>query len=294
MRWYNDAEESSTKQDIRRLYGIGIAERTSEGQMDLATIIGFIAGIAVLLSGMYSDLGAFVDMPSVILTMGGGLVSTILSVSLEEFLRIPKLVAMVFKNSTYNTLQTIKIMVDMSQRARRDGLLALETAGDETKDEFLRKALELVVDGVEPGIIRDSMQLDLDNTEIRHAAGIGIFKTAASMFPSWGMIGTLVGLVLLLKALDDPSKIGPAMAVALITTFYGSLLANFICTPIANKLTTRSEEEIRYKQMIIEGVLSIQAGENPRIIEHRLKTFLSPAERREYEKQIGGEGGGTE
>lgn len=257
--------------------------------MDLATIIGFAAGIAVLLFGMYSDLGAFLDIPSIILTVGGGIVSTILSVSLDEFLTIPKLIPLVIKKPANSSVKTVKSLVEMSQKARRDGLLALESAGDELGDEFLKKAINLVVDGVEPAIIRDSMQLDLDNTEIRHASGIGIFKTAGSMFPAWGMIGTLVGLVLLLKALDDPSKIGPAMAVALITTFYGSLLANFICIPVANKLKSRSEEEIRFKQMIVEGVLSIQSGENPRIMEHRLKTFLSPAERLEYDKMVTGD-----
>jgi chemotaxis protein MotA len=158
----------------------------------------------------------------------------------------------------------------------------------------LKKALELVVDGVEPEIIRDSMQLELDNMGVRHGKGIALFKTMAAQFPAWGMIGTLLGLINLLKSLDDPSNIGPAMSMALVTTFYGSILANWVCNPIATKLQQSSEEEIRLKEMMIEGVLSIQSGENPRIMEHRLKTFLSPDQRAEYEKMVSGEEPSTE
>lgn len=259
--------------------------------MDLATIIGFVAGVGVLIFGMSSDMGAFIDAPSVVLTLGGGLVSTIMSVSLEDFLKIGKAFPLILRNKMQSPFKIIQVLVEMSQKARREGLLALESAGDELDDTYLKKALELVVDGVEPEVIKDSMQLELDNMAVRHGSVIGLFKTAASMFPAWGMIGTLVGLVLLLKALDDPSKIGPAMAVALITTFYGSVMANFLCTPIANKLSGKSDEEIRIKEMMIEGVLSIQSGENPRIMEHRLKTFLSPEEKTQYEKLAGTEEG---
>jgi len=166
--------------------------------------------------------------------------------------------------------------------------LALESNQEEIEDNYLRKALELVVDGVEPEIIRDSMQLELDNMSIRHGKGIAFFKTLAAEFPAWGMIGTMLGLINLLKSLDDPSKIGAAMSLALVTTFYGSVLANWICLPIATKLEELSTEEIRIKEMIIEGVLSIQSGENPRIMEHRLKTFLSPEQRKDYERLIAG------
>ena len=178
------------------------------------------------------------------------------------------------------------MLVEMSQKARREGLLALESNQEQIEDSYLRKALELVVDGVEPEIIRDSMQLELDNMGIRHGKGIAFFKTLAAEFPAWGMIGTMLGLINLLRSLDDPSKIGSAMSLALVTTFYGSVLSNWICVPIATKLQELSTEEIRIKEMIIEGVLSIQSGENPRIMEHRLKTFLSPQQREDYEKLI--------
>ncbi len=253
--------------------------------MDIASIIGLIGGIGVLIYGMASggDLGAFFDPPSIVMTIGGGLVSTILSVSLEEFLSLPKAFPLLLKTKQANPFDLIKSLVDLSQKARREGLLALESAGESINDDFMKKAMELVVDGVEADIIRESLTLELDNMAIRHKSMIGIFKTMASFFPAWGMIGTLVGLVILLGSLDDPSKIGPAMAVALITTFYGSVMANFIATPIANKLGAKSSEEIRLKEMMIEGILGIQAGVNPRIMEHKLKTFLSPAQKKQYE-----------
>ncbi len=258
--------------------------------MDLATIIGFVAGIGVLVYGMASggDMTAFIDMPSVIMTIGGGLVSAIISVSLDEFINIIKVVPKMISNKSIPPTDMIRALVDLSQKARREGLLALESAGDTMDEPFLKKAMELVVDGVEADVIRDALELELDNISIRHKSGIGLFKTMASFFPAWGMIGTLVGLVILLGQLDDPAKIGPAMAIALITTFYGSVMANFICTPIANKLSSLSSEEIRIKEMMIEGVLGIQSGINPRIMEHKLKTFLSPAQRKVYDAMIEG------
>ena len=259
--------------------------------MDIATIVGFVVGLGCILYGTSSggSIGAFIDIPSLVIVLGGGIASTIMSYTLDDFMKLIKVLPLIMKQEKESLFSTIQMMVDMSQKARREGLLALEASQAEVQDNFLKKALELVVDGVEPEIIKDSMQLELDNMSVRHAKGQGIFKTMAAMFPAWGMIGTLMGLINLLKALDDPSAIGPAMAVALVTTFYGSVFANYICTPIQGKLQMKSEEELRKKEMMIEGVLSIQSGENPRIMEHRLKTFLSPEQRAEYEK-LSGEG----
>jgi chemotaxis protein MotA len=170
----------------------------------------------------------------------------------------------------------------MSNKARREGLLALEAEMDTIKDEYIKQSIQLIVDGIQGESIKDSMELELQNLEARHLRGQSLFKTMGSLFPAWGMIGTLIGLINLLKQLSDPSKIGPAMAIALITTFYGSVLANFICIPIANKLALKSKEEINIKEMVIEAVLSIQAGENPTIMEHKLKTFLSPEQKHTY------------
>ncbi len=256
--------------------------------MDLATIIGFVAGIGVLMYGMLSggDIMTFIDPPSMVMTIGGGIVSTIISFSLEQFLNVIKVMPKILNGKTIPPFDVIRNLVDLSQKARREGLLALESAGEAINDDFMKKAMELVVDGVEADIIRESLELELDNMAIRHKAGIGLFKTMGTFFPAWGMIGTLVGLVILLQSLDDPSKIGPAMAIALITTFYGSVMANFVAIPIANKLAHKSDEEIRIKEMMIEGILGIQAGVNPRIMEHKLKTFLSPSQKQQYEALI--------
>lgn len=256
--------------------------------MDLASIIGLVAGVGVLMYGMLSggDLMAFLDIPSIVMTVGGGLVSTLISVSLDEFLGMVKAFPLLISGKATAPFNVIRGLVDLSQKARREGLLALESAGDTINDDFLKKAMELVVDGVEADIIRESLALELDNMAIRHKSMAGIFKTQAAFFPAWGMIGTLVGLVILLGQLDDPARIGPAMAIALITTFYGSVMANFVCTPIANKLSAKSAEEVRIKEMMIEGILGIQAGVNPRIMEHKLKTFLSPLQKKQYEAMV--------
>ncbi len=262
--------------------------------MDLASIIGLVLGIGCILFGIFEDIGAFLHIPSLVIVLGGGISSTMISYRLDEITKVMGVVTNAFMSKEESAFKTIQLLVDMSQKARREGLLALESGQEAIEDEYLKKSLELVVDGVEPEIIKDAMALELANLEARHKKGQGLFKTMGAMFPAWGMIGTLMGLINLLKALDDPSAIGPAMAVALITTFYGSVFANWVCLPIAEKLGMKSAEEIRMKEMMIEGVLSIQSGENPRIMEHRLKTFLSPNQKLEYEKLAGGSNGGGE
>lgn len=261
-------------------------------KMDIATILGLVLGMACMIFGIVSGgtIGAFVDPPSVFITIGGGLASTIICFPLSDTLKVIKIVPRVFKAKVVSPFQTIQMLVELSQKARREGLLALESAQAEVKDDYLKKALELVVDGIEADMVKTSMQLEIDSMVIRHSLGYNYFKTLAAQFPAWGMIGTLMGLVNLLKTLDDPSGIGPAMALALITTFYGSVLANFICTPMANKLQGNSAEEIRMREMIMEGVLSIQSGENPRLMEHKLKTFLSPDQKVQYESLIKADG----
>jgi len=257
--------------------------------MDLATLIGIIAGIVCIVASIMTggSLWSFWDISSVYITVGGGICATLISYKIGEFAKIMKVAVKVLVGKESRPQDTIKMLVELSVKARREGLLSLEAEQENIKDEFLKQSLQLVVDGVEPEVIVDSMDLELENMKSRHDKGTGMFKTMAAQFPAWGMIGTLIGLIQLLDQLDDPSAIGPAMAVALITTFYGSVLANFICNPIATKLALKSKEEIQEKKMIIEGVLSIQAGENPRILEHKLKTFLSPKQKQDYESQSG-------
>ena len=259
--------------------------------MDLASVGGLIIGflaitISISLEKGPSALLAFIDMPSVFVTVGGGLAATMISYRLKDFIRMMKISANIFTAKENSKEDMIRTLVDLSNKARREGLLALEAEQDRIGDDFIKQSLQLVVDGVEPGTIREFMELELSNLESRHHLGKSIFKTMGAQFPAWGMIGTLIGLIKLLGQLDDPSAVGPAMSIALVTTFYGSILANYVCNPVADKLTIRSRNEVQLKEMIIEGILSIQAGENPRIMEHKLKTFLSPEQKMHYEELI--------
>lgn len=249
--------------------------------MDFATIIGIILGLACTVISIMLDgsLDSFFNIPSVFVVLGGGMASVLISYRLSEIVKVFKVVGHAFKNNNSKTSDTIAMMVKLSERTRREGLLSIETDLEQIDDPFIKRSLQLVVDGIESETIKDYMNMEIENMQSRHGKGQSIFKTLGALFPAWGMIGTLIGLINLLKSLDDPSKIGPAMAIALITTFYGSVLANFICIPIANKLKLKSDEEIQLKEMIAEAVISIQAGENPKMMEHKLKVFLTPEER---------------
>ena len=173
-------------------------------------------------------------------------------------------------------IELINRMVQFAEIARRDGILALEGVTSDIQDEFLVKGIQLAVDGTDPELIEQIMSTELDNMVERHGAGRRVLEVATKYAPAWGMIGTLIGLILMLRKLDDPSSIGPNMAVALLTTMYGAVLANFILGPMADKLAIRTNEELLVKQIVVRGVLSIQSGDNPRIVEQRLRIFLPP------------------
>jgi len=255
--------------------------------MDIATLIGLIVGVICLIISITLDgsLISFFDVPSIFIVFGGGICSALISYRIKEMAILVKVAIKTFINASRPPFEIIQELVQLSTLARREGLLALEGSLENIQDDFLKNALQLIIDGTEADIVRESLELELNNMQKRHSKGQGLFKTLAALFPAWGMIGTLIGLINLLKALDDPDSIGPAMAVALITTFYGSVLANFICTPIATKLGNASKEEIQLKTLTIEGVLSIQSGENPKIMEHKLKTFLSPQDKKMYDEK---------
>jgi len=185
----------------------------------------------------------------------------------------------VLKKSSVDIAEVITKIIDLSNVARKEGLLSLEEAAGELDDEFMKKGILLIVDGTDPELVRAIMETEIMSLEGRHKQNIKFWEDVASMGPAWGMIGTLVGLVNMLQNMDDPSRIGPDMSVALLTTLYGSLLANWLCTPVANKLKVNNDSEIMVKEIMIEGLLSIQAGENPRVIEEKLKSFMAPKER---------------
>lgn len=262
--------------------------------MDLATLIGIIAGMGLMIFGIVSGdqgfaaLGNFYDLPSVLITFGGSFMAVLASSNLNDYISGLKSIKIIFNTPKLDEAGTIKSVMDLSNIARKEGLLALEEAANNLDDEFLKKGVLLVVDGTDPELVRAILETELDCMESRHKKNMTVWDNIASMGPAWGMIGTLIGLVNMLKKLDDPSSIGPAMAVALITTFYGSVLANWLATPTANKLKVIHDEEYRVKIVIIEGLLSIQAGENPRVIGEKLKAFLSPAQRAAFEQEEGG------
>lgn len=260
--------------------------------MDIATLIGMIVGFGLMIFGMVwgKDFGAvqsFLDMPSALITFGGAL-GCILSMNpLNDFIGGLKTITLVFKVPKANETETIKTIIELSNLARREGLLALEESTNTLEDDFMKKGIMLIVDGTDPELVRSILEAEIINVDARHQSNIGFWKNLAAMGPAWGMIGTLIGLINMLKDLSDPDSIGPNMAVALVTTLYGSVLANWLCTPVANKLGVLNDNEIKLKEVMIEGILSIQAGENPRVIEEKLKSFLSPTER----KGFGEEGG---
>ena len=252
--------------------------------MDIASILGLVICFAMVLlgiatSGGLSTIPNFIDIPSVAITFGGSFAAILASYTLQEFLAGLKSFALIFKLPTVNTSEMIRKIIELSNVARKEGLLSLEEATAEMEDEFLKKGILLIVDGTDPELVRAIMETELISIEGRHKSKISFWESVGSMGPAWGMIGTLVGLVNMLQNMSDPDSIGPSMATALITTLYGSLLANWICAPVANKLKNNNELELMEKEIMIEGLLSIQAGENPRVIEEKLKSFLAPAER---------------
>ena len=254
--------------------------------MDIATLAGIALGFVMVIFGILSSskwdpsaFGNYIDPPSIIITIGGSLTSVLSSNKLPGFLGGLKSIGLPFKNVVVDTSETIKQIVDLSNVGRKEGLLALEEAANSIEDDFLKKGIMLVVDGTDPELVRGILETDLVCLEDRHKSVMAFWEKLAEMGPAWGMIGTLIGLVNMLQNLEDASTIGPNMAVALLTTLYGSLIANWICTPIASKLKKNNELEVMMKTITIEGLLSIQAGENPRVIEEKLKSFLAPSVR---------------
>lgn len=244
--------------------------------MDSASFIGLIVGAALLLWAILgkSDIGAFLDSGSVAIVLGGSFAATLVAFPLKTVLGLPKVLKMCFFTKASSVTELIADMVRFAELARRDGILALENVSKDIKDPFLVAGIQMAVDGTDPELIESIMMNDLETIEGRHADGKAILDTIGRYGPAFGMIGTLIGLVIMLQNMDDPSAIGPAMAVALLTTMYGAVLANLVALPMADKLGLRSREEILLKLIMMKGVMAIQSGDNPRIVEQKLKTFL--------------------
>lgn len=253
--------------------------------MDLATLIGYMLGVFFIVSGIgLEKIGGFVDIPSILIVGGGTVAAFFISLPMEA---VKKVVAVSKKGlffETQSSMEIIKRMVEFAEIARRDGILALENVTENIQDEFLVKGIQLAVDGTDPELIENIMLTELENMQERHMMGKKLYDILTKYAPAWGMIGTLIGLINMLGGgMDDPSALTEGMAVALITTMYGSVCSNFLFGPLADKLQIRSDEELQVKQIILKGVMSIQQGDNPRIVDQKLQIFLPPDERSEEE-----------
>lgn len=246
--------------------------------MDIATFIGIIASFSLLVIAilMGSGLGVFIDIPSVLIVLGGTICATMINYPLKDVIRSISVAKNAFFSKSLTFGEIIANFVNYANKARKEGILALESSLPEIQDEYLKKGLQLTIDGLEPQAITDIMETEISFIEDRHKLGAEMFQSMGTFAPAFGMIGTLIGLVQMLQQMDDPSKIGPSMAVALITTFYGAVLANVIFLPIAGKLRTRSKEESLLKQIVLQGIISLSRGDNPRIIEQKLHSYLPP------------------
>ena len=255
---------------------------------DILTPIGFVLCFGLVLWGMASggsNLKVFWDVASVFITIGGSMAAMLITYPMDEFKRLLIVIRQTFKDNGMSNIDVIQNFVDLSRKARREGLLSLEDAINNLTDDYMKKGLRMVVDGIEPETIREIMELEIDEMEKRHKSGADMLKT-------WvGMVGTLIGLIQMLANLTDSSTIASGMGKALITTFYGSLMANAVFNPMGANLMFKSGVEATTREMVLEGVLAIQSGVNPRIMEEKLVTYLSPPERQAYSKvQVSGEG----
>ncbi|MDR2587972.1 MAG: motility protein A [Spirochaetales bacterium] len=250
--------------------------------MDIGTLGGIVIGSIVLITGVLlggAPILIYWDLPSVFITLIGSMASLFIAHPLKRVLGMFKLFTITTKIPKDDTERNITVLVEFSERARREGLLALEDNVQELEDEFMRKGIQLVVDGTDPEVIKTILFNELNQVQARHEDGIKIYEDWGKFCPAFGMIGTLIGLIAMLANLQDKSAIGSGMAVALITTLYGAIAANFIIIPLATKLGVRHKSETALKEIIIEGILSIQAGDNPRILQEKLLAFLPPVQR---------------
>jgi len=249
--------------------------------MDLGTVIGLVLILALLFGAMAMGvgIGPYIDIPSVLIVIGGSIGALMISFKPDQMKQFVKIFMIAIKPPQEDKQELIKKLVEFSTKARKDGILALEGDVNNEPNEFLKKGLSMAIDGNEPDMIRELLEIEMEQTAERHATNGSIFSQWAGLAGAMGMIGTLIGLVAMLLNMADPSAIGPSMAVALLTTMYGAMIGNIFGAPIANILGIRDKEETLVKTMILEGIMSIQAGDAPRALEAKLLSFLPPNER---------------
>lgn len=256
--------------------------------MDIASFIGVFGGLGIVFFGAFvgGSLGGLIDIPSVFITVGGSYMCLFLTYPLSYTMGIFKVMGKVFKIADFKDGETVQKLMTLSEKSRRTGLLALEEELNDIDDPFLKAGLRNVIDGIDGAAIRASMENELSQMEERHNKWISVVNAWATLAPGFGMLGTVIGLIGMLLNLEDKSSLGPNMAVALVTTFYGSMMSNWLLIPVASKLGYQNALEVRSKEMVIEGVLGIQSGDHPRILAQRLLTYLDPADRRKLEPDL--------
>lgn len=260
-------------------------------RFDYLTPVGFVLGTIIIVIGIISGSGvsgfrSFLDLTSFFIVTGGLCAAVFISFPPRELKKAPSVLKQAFIRQEDNVKDLVKTFVSLSDHARKHGLLSLDDQAREIKDPFLKKGLLLAIDGWDEETIRLVMDSEIAAMEERHRKGRRVFEKAGEFAPAWGMIGTLVGLVLMLKNLNDPHMLAPNMAIALLTTLYGSLLANMVFNPIAAKLEEKTESEIFIKQVMVEGIIGVQSGKNPRNLESQLVVFSSREEWQKQPKQV--------
>jgi len=250
--------------------------------VDIATIAGIVAGFLLLIGTILpgGGVGTFIDAPSFMVVFGGSTAATLVNFPMNQVIATFRVAGKAFKAQDSQAINVVKQISEYARIARRDGILALDRVLKDEEEPFIKVGLEMAVDGTEPDTILDIMETEVDSMIDRHKIGQGIFTALGAYAPAFGMIGTLIGLVKMLGNLDDPDNIGPSMAIALITTFYGAVLGNLVYLPMAGKLRNKSASEVNYKRMIIEGVLAIQRGVHPQNIERKLMNYIAPKDRK--------------
>lgn len=251
---------------------------------DMLTIIGFAIAVVLIFYGMINggSLKQFVDLPSFAITVGCSFGAVLMSYPMKEMKKMMKAALQILKEDAASKTDNIELFITLAKKARREGLLSLEEDIQDIENDFVKRGLNMIVDGIEPEVIREIMTLEINELEKRHNDTASMFTTWGAYAPAMGMVGTLIGLIQMLANLSDAANLASGMGKALITTFYGSILANLFVLPIAGKLNYKTAEEVNNMEMMIEGVLAIQSGVNPRIIEDKMMVYLAPEERQQY------------
>ncbi|MDR3301956.1 MAG: motility protein A [Spirochaetaceae bacterium] len=257
--------------------------------MDISSLIGLVAVFGMLVFGVISGgsgLSTYWDLPSMLIVVLGSWFCLMCASTIKNAVGVFGMIGLIFKVPNFGEKGIVTKLMAMSEKARREGLLSLEDEIVDLDNAFMKKGLQLVVDGTDAAVVRDLLEIEVSQMQDRHGATVGILNMWAALAPGFGMLGTVIGLIAMMKNLEDKASVGPNMAVALITTLYGSIIANALLTPVMQKLRTFDAAEAQVREMVIEGILSIQAGDNPRILGMKLLAYLKPEERKEIESEV--------